>query len=72
MINNFEAHNDLSIIKTNKDKANKEKHGIDFKTAEALWIDKHRIEIEAPFPIEQRWILIAKINARYLDCNIYN
>ena len=40
--------------------ANKEKHGIDFETAKLLWSDKNRVEIHAPDPVEDRWILIGK------------
>ena len=40
--------------------ANKEKHGIDFETAKLLWSDKNRVEIHAPYPVEDRWILIGK------------
>ena len=40
--------------------ANKEKHGIDFEIAKLLWSDKNRGEIHAPYPVEDRWILIGK------------
>ena len=40
--------------------ANKEKHGIDFKTAKGLWSDENRVEIHASHPVEERWILIGK------------
>ena len=40
--------------------ANKEKHGIDFESAELLWSDENRVEIHAPHPVEERWILIGK------------
>jgi uncharacterized protein len=43
-----------------KSTANKEKHGIDFETAKVLWSDGNRVEILAPFPVEDRWILIGK------------
>lgn len=49
-------------VKSNK---NKEKHGIDFESAKDLWLDEHRIEIVAPYPIEDRWILIAKIKSKH-------
>ncbi len=45
---------------TNKSNANKEKHGIDFETAKYLWLDKNRIEIQAPYPVENRYIVIGK------------
>jgi uncharacterized DUF497 family protein len=47
-----------------KSKANKEKHGIDFETAKELWLDDHRIEIDAPHPVEERNIIIAKLHGK--------
>jgi len=41
--------------------ANLKKHGIDFETARKIWLDENRIEIEAPYPIEKRWIVIGTI-----------
>jgi uncharacterized DUF497 family protein len=43
-----------------KSVANKEKHGIDFSSAKLLWLDDNRIEIQASYPLEDRWILIGK------------
>ncbi len=45
----------------NKSRSNKEKHGIDFEAATQLWNDKDRIEIQTAFPVENRSILIARI-----------
>ena len=45
----------------NKSNSNKTKHGIDFSTAQLMWDDANRVEIEAPYPLERRGILIAKI-----------
>jgi uncharacterized DUF497 family protein len=42
--------------------ANKEKHGIDFETAKRIWSDENRVEIHASHPVEDRWILIGKMN----------
>ena len=47
-----------------KSTANKEKHGIDFDTARMLWSDDNRLEIHLPYPVEERWIIIGKINNR--------
>ncbi len=47
-----------------KSKTNKEKHGIDFETAKALWLDEHRIEIGAPHPVEKRSIIIAELHGK--------
>jgi uncharacterized protein len=45
-----------------KSKSNSLKHGIDFEVAKALWLDENRIDIQAPHPIEKRWIIIAELN----------
>jgi uncharacterized DUF497 family protein len=47
-----------------KSTENRSKHGIDFETAKALWLDENRIEIEAPHPIEERRILIAQLHGK--------
>lgn len=39
-----------------------EKHGIDFRKATELWHDEKRVEIHAPHPVENRYILIGKFN----------
>jgi uncharacterized protein len=44
--------------------ANRDKHGIDFETARALWLDENRIEIEVPHPVEERRILIAHFHGK--------
>jgi len=49
----------------NKSHSNKMKHDIDFDTAKYLWNDNNRIEIEAPYPLENRSILIGKINKKF-------
>ena len=43
-----------------KSKINQDKHGIDFEAAKNLWLDEDQIEIYAPYPIEDRRIIIAK------------
>ncbi|MHB8881038.1 MAG: BrnT family toxin [Thermodesulfovibrionales bacterium] len=48
-----------------KSVANSSKHGIDFETAKALWFDENRIEIEAPHPVEERRILIARFQGKF-------
>jgi len=47
-----------------KSRSNEVKHGIDFESATELWNDNHRIEILTSYPIENRSILIGKINGR--------
>jgi len=44
----------------NKSRLNLVKHGIDFETAKNLWLDEDRIEIWAPYPVEDRGIIIGK------------
>ena len=44
-----------------KSRSNELKHGIDFKTARKLWMDEYRVEVQTNFPIENRSILIGKI-----------
>lgn len=43
-----------------KSEINARKHGIPFESARNLWMDTERIEIQAPHPIEDRYIVIAK------------
>ena len=45
-----------------KSESNKAKHKIDFESAKSLWTDPDRIEILAPYPLENRYILIGKID----------
>lgn len=45
-----------------KSKKNREKHCIDFETAKAIWLDESRIEIHAPYPLEDRWFIIGKLH----------
>lgn len=44
-----------------KSHSNKIKHGIDFETAKGLWLDENRIEIHAPYPLEDRKIIIGTL-----------
>ena len=46
---------------SNKSESNKQKHGIDFIEAQALWDDPDRIEIPAKTQIEKRFVLTGKI-----------
>jgi len=47
-----------------KSLANKAKHGIDFDSAKGLWNDDNRVEIQAPYPLEERSVLIGKIGKK--------
>ncbi len=44
-----------------KSKSNKDKHGIDFEEAQALWKDEQLLEIEARSLDEPRFLLIGHI-----------
>jgi uncharacterized DUF497 family protein len=45
-----------------KSKINKNKHGIDFVEAQALWDDPDRIEIPATTIDEERYLIIGRIS----------
>ena len=47
-----------------KSRTNKAKHDIDFDTAKKLWNDTNRIEIITSYPLENRSILIGKIDKK--------
>ena len=47
-----------------KDRLNLLKHGIDFEDAKNLWLDENRIQIRAPYPLEDRSILISKYKGK--------
>ncbi|MCB0924184.1 MAG: BrnT family toxin [Mycobacterium sp.] len=47
-----------------KSVANRQKHGIDFSDAQALWRDSHRIEVPARTTDEPRWMVIGLVDGR--------
>jgi len=47
----------------NKSAANKDKHGIDFEEAQAIWKDYDRLEIPASYRNEERIAVIGCIGA---------
>jgi uncharacterized DUF497 family protein len=51
-----------------KSLTNKTKHGIDFESGRDLWLDENRVEIHAPRPIENRFILIARYQQKLWSC----
>lgn len=55
-------HFEFSPIKS---KNNKNKHGIDFIEAQALWDDPDLLEIPARMTDEQRFLVIGKIEAKH-------
>jgi uncharacterized protein len=48
-----------------KSDSNKQKHGIDFYEAEALWDDPDLIEIPVKTVDEQRYLVIGKLAEKY-------
>jgi len=48
-----------------KSDSNKEKHGIDFSAAQALWYDPDYIEIPALTADEARFLVIGKIDGKH-------
>lgn len=47
-----------------KSASNREKHGIDFTTAQELWEDADFLEIPARSVSEPRWLIVGRINGR--------
>ena len=45
--------------------ANRQKHGIDFEQAKALWLDDNRFEIFGLFEAEARHLIVGMIDAEY-------
>ena len=48
-----------------KSQTNREKHGIDFEEALALWIDEDRLEIPAKTLDEPRYLVVGKISGKH-------
>lgn len=48
-----------------KSAANQEKHGIDFRRAQALWDDTDLIEIPAKIEDEPRYLVIGRIDGKH-------
>ena len=48
-----------------KSQSNLAKHGIDFETAKALWEDVYRVELQARFAPETRFLVIGKIDSKF-------
>ena len=55
-------YNECMIFEWDEGKSQiyKSKYRIDFETARNLWLDENRVEIHAPYPLENRNILIAE------------
>ena len=48
-----------------KSKNNKKKHGVDFRTAQALWDDPDLIEIPVKTSDEPRYLVVGKIAGKH-------
>lgn len=48
-----------------KSERNKQKHGIDFDEAQALWEDEHRIEVPATTLDEARFMIVARLAGQH-------
>lgn len=48
-----------------KSQANKNKHGIDFIEAQALWLDSQKVEIPAQTKNELRFVVIGKMVGKH-------
>jgi len=48
-----------------KSRSNQMKHGIDFVEAQKIWLDSRRIQFPVPFPTEDRFMVIGKINGKF-------
>jgi uncharacterized DUF497 family protein len=48
-----------------KSQSNQIKHGIDFESAQELWEDPYRVELQARSNIESRFLVIGKIKNKH-------
>jgi uncharacterized DUF497 family protein len=48
-----------------KSRANKEKHGIDFLEAQALWLDEDRLVLPARTGLEPRLLMVGFIDGKH-------
>lgn len=48
-----------------KSASNREKHGIDFMEAQAIWLDPDFIEIPAKSEDENRFLVVGKVAGKY-------
>ena len=49
----------------NKSQSNMDKHGIDFKTTQKLWLDPFIVEIPTKIIDEPRFLVIGRISEKY-------
>lgn len=48
-----------------KNRGNKQKHGIDFVEAQALWNDSQLLQIPARTTDEERFVVVGRIGSRF-------
>ena len=48
-----------------KSQSNKDKHGIDFVEAQALWLDEMLVEVAARTEDEQRFLVVGMISGKH-------
>lgn len=48
-----------------KSQLNKSKHGLDFEEAQLLWSDPRRVEIQASFTTEPRFMVIGQVAGKH-------
>jgi uncharacterized DUF497 family protein len=48
-----------------KSQLNKSKRGLDFEEAQLLWSDPRRVEIQASFTTESRFMIIGKVEGKH-------
>jgi uncharacterized DUF497 family protein len=53
-----------------KSEVNREKHGVDFDEAQALWDDENLLEAPLNYPDETRFICIGKIKEKHYSAII--
>lgn len=53
-----------------KSRSNRDKHGIDFEEAQAIWDDVDYLEISAKTLDEPRWLVIGKIGDKFYSAVI--
>ena len=48
-----------------KSKVNSEKHGIDFHSAQDIWLDQEVLEVPVKFTEEPRYLVIGKVELKH-------
>lgn len=61
----YNFYSDMFEYDEDKSQSNPDKHGIDFLSAQSLWLDPDLIEIPARTEDESRYLVIGKIGGRH-------